>query len=84
MGQISRSAGNIEAAARWYRNVLGLDHLYTFGGRALFDCGDTRVMLSQAEDRPVNESIIYVRVPDSDAAHKYLTDNGVEFLHAPT
>jgi DNA-binding CsgD family transcriptional regulator/predicted enzyme related to lactoylglutathione lyase len=83
VGQISRSVADIEAAERWYRNVLGLDHLYTFGDLAFFDCGGTRLMLSQAEDKPGNESIIYLRVPAIDAAHKRLTDHGVKFMNAP-
>lgn len=83
VGQISRSVGDIEAAERWYKNVLGLDHLYTFGDLAFFDCGGTRLMLSQAENKPDNESIIYLRVPDINAAHRRLTDNGVEFINAP-
>jgi DNA-binding CsgD family transcriptional regulator/catechol 2,3-dioxygenase-like lactoylglutathione lyase family enzyme len=83
VGQISRSVGDIKAAERWYRDVLSLDHLYTFGDLAFFDCGGTRLMLSQAENGPDNESIIYLRVPDINAAHKRLTDNGVEFVSAP-
>ncbi len=83
VGQVSRSVSNIEAAEHWYRDALGLDHLYTFGDLAFFDCGGTRLMLSQAEEKPGNESLVYLRVPDIDAAHKRLTDNGVEFVNAP-
>lgn len=83
VGQISRSVANIEAAERWYRDVLGLDHLYTFGDLAFFDCGGTRLMLSQAEDKPGNESLIYLRVPDINSAHKRLKEEGVEFINAP-
>lgn len=83
VGQISRSVSDVEAAECWYRDVLGLDHLYTFGDLAFFDCGGTRLMLSQAEDKPGNESIIYLRVPDIDAAHKRLEADGVEFINSP-
>lgn len=83
VGQISRSVADIEAAECWYRDVLGLDHLYTFGDLAFFDCGGTRLMLSQAEDKPGNESIIYLRVPDIDAAHKRLIADGIEFVNSP-
>ena len=83
VGQISRSVKDIEAAERWYRDVLGLDHLYTFGDLAFFDCGGTRLMLSQAENQPDSESLIYLRVPNIDAAHKRLTDSGAEFINAP-
>ena len=83
VGQISRSVADIEAAKRWYQDVLGLDHPYSFGDLAFLDCGGTRLMLSQAEDKLDNESIIYLRVPDIAAAHQRLTDNGVEFINAP-
>jgi DNA-binding CsgD family transcriptional regulator/catechol 2,3-dioxygenase-like lactoylglutathione lyase family enzyme len=83
VGQISRSVADVGAAEHWYRDVLGLDHLYTFGDLVFFDCGGTRVMLSQAEHRPDNESLVYLRVPDIDAAYERLTDNGVEFINAP-
>ncbi len=83
VGQISRSVADIEASERWYRDVLGLDHLYTFGDLAFFDCGGTRLMLSQAEGKPGNESLVYLRVPDINAAHKRLANDGVEFINAP-
>jgi DNA-binding CsgD family transcriptional regulator/catechol 2,3-dioxygenase-like lactoylglutathione lyase family enzyme len=83
VGQLSRSVADIEAAERWYRDVLGLDHLYTFGEIAFFDCGGTRIMLSQAVEGPGPESLIYLRVPDIDAAYRRLTGRGVEFINAP-
>lgn len=83
VGQISRSVADTKAAEVWYRDVLGLDHLYTFGDLAFFDCGGTRLMLSQAEGKPGDESILYLRVPDMTAAHKRLVGKGVEFINAP-
>ena len=46
IGQIARHVTDIEAARRWYRDVLGLPHLYSFGDLAFFDCGGTRLFLS--------------------------------------
>jgi DNA-binding CsgD family transcriptional regulator/catechol 2,3-dioxygenase-like lactoylglutathione lyase family enzyme len=83
VGQISRSVGDVAAAERWYRDVLGVDHLYTFGDLAFFDCGGTRLMLSQAENGPGDESIVYLRVDDIHAAHERLAAAGVEFVNAP-
>ena len=83
MGQVSRSVADVASAERWYRDVLGLDHLYTFGDLAFFDCGGTRLMLSQADDGPGQESLIYLRVPDIMAAHERLTAAGIEFINAP-
>jgi DNA-binding CsgD family transcriptional regulator/catechol 2,3-dioxygenase-like lactoylglutathione lyase family enzyme len=83
LGQVARSVADIEKSEAWYRDVLGLEHLYTFGNLAFFECGGTRLMLSQAEGQPGDESIIYLRVPDIRQAHERLTDAGVEFINAP-
>jgi len=83
IGQISRSVKDIRAAEAWYRDVVGLEHLYTFGTLAFFDCGGTRLFLSQeAESRPA-ESILYFYVADIQAARDTLAARGVEFTHAP-
>ncbi|HTU65025.1 MAG TPA: VOC family protein [Steroidobacteraceae bacterium] len=82
IGQIARSVGDTAASERWYRDVLGLPHLYTFGTLAFFDLGGTRLMLSQ-EGGAAKESILYLRVPDIVAAHATLQSRGVNFTHAP-
>ena len=82
IGQIARSVSDTPASERWYRDVLGLPHLYTFGTLAFFDCGGTRLMLSQ-EGGAAKESILYLRVGDIAAAHQTLTARGVVFTHAP-
>ncbi|HEY6125374.1 MAG TPA: LuxR C-terminal-related transcriptional regulator [Steroidobacteraceae bacterium] len=82
IGQIARSVGDIQVSEPWYRDVLGLPHLYTFGTLAFFNCGGTRLMLSQ-EGGAVKESILYLRVPDIVAAHAGLAARGVKFTHAP-
>jgi catechol 2,3-dioxygenase-like lactoylglutathione lyase family enzyme len=82
IGQIARSVSDIVASEKWYRDVLGLPHLYTFGPLAFFDLGGTRLMLSQ-EGGASKESILYLRVPDIAAAHAALTTRGVNFTHAP-
>jgi len=83
IGQIARSVGNIEASEAWYRDVLGLPHLYTYGTLAFFDCGGTRLMLSQEKSGAAKESILYLRVPDIAGAHQQLESRGVKFTHAP-
>jgi len=82
IGQIARSVSDTVASEKWYRDVLGLTHLYTFGPLAFFDLGGTRLMLSQ-EGGATKESILYLRVPDIGAAHAALTVRGVKFTHAP-
>ena len=82
LGQVSRNVRDMAAARIWYGEVLGLPHLYSFGSLAFFDCGGTRLFLSEnAEAGP--ESILYFRVPDIRAAHEQLSARGVAFLQAP-
>jgi DNA-binding CsgD family transcriptional regulator/catechol 2,3-dioxygenase-like lactoylglutathione lyase family enzyme len=83
VGQIARRVKDIAAARQWYGEVLGLKHLYSFGDLAFFDCGGTRLFLSQSPDKEQNESILYFRVPDIRAAHTSLTARGISFTHAP-
>jgi DNA-binding CsgD family transcriptional regulator/predicted enzyme related to lactoylglutathione lyase len=83
IGQISRTVRDIDEACRWYGQVLGLKHLYTFGKLAFFDLGGTRLYLSAEGDAAGPESVLYLRVDDIDAAYKELSARGVEFKGAP-
>jgi predicted enzyme related to lactoylglutathione lyase len=81
IGQIARTVTDIKRSEQWYREVLRLKHLYTFGTLAFFDCGGTRLMLTQQSGAA--ESTLYFRVPDIRQAHEQLQERGVEFLQAP-
>lgn len=84
IGQISRTVSDVAQAAEWYRDVLRLPHLYTFGDLAFFDCGGTRLFLTPPEDgSPEDESVVYFRVEDIQAAYDELRERGVEFRGAP-
>lgn len=83
IGQIARSVSDAAASEQWYREVLGLPHLYTFGTLVFFDCGGTRLMLSQEKGGATKESILYLRVTDIAAMHDALKQRGVKFSHAP-
>ena len=81
IGQIARSVKDIAEARKFYGEVLGLAHLYTFGTLAFFDCGGLRLLLSQGEGSA--DSILYFRVPDIHAAHASLSERGAVFVNAP-
>jgi predicted enzyme related to lactoylglutathione lyase len=83
ISQISRTVRDIHEAQKWYGEVLGLKHLYSFGNLAFFDCDGIRLFLSEADDPGHAESIIYFKVPDIREAHARLVARGVEFLGAP-
>src|SRR5690606_17662377 len=76
VGQVSRTVSNLEAAVTWYREVVGLPHLFTAGDLAFFDCGGVRLYLQQGEAQ--GESILYFRVADIHAAHDALAGKGAE------
>lgn len=81
LGQVARSVSDIALAERWYREVLGLPHLYSFGLLAFFDCGGVRLMLSEGEG--MADSILYFSTRDIRAAHAALLRKKVEFISAP-
>ncbi|WP_395376008.1 LuxR C-terminal-related transcriptional regulator [Marinicella sp. W31] len=81
--QISRTVSDIKAAEQWYRDVIGLTHLYTFDTLAFFDCGGVRLFLSEQADGTVAESILYLKVADIKNTYDALIDKGVVFTHTP-
>lgn len=84
VGQISIGIREVDRAVAFYRDTLGLPHLFTFGTLAFFDCGGVRLFLGVPEDgawKP--SSIVYLRVPDIEAAHRTLSARGVPFESAP-
>jgi catechol 2,3-dioxygenase-like lactoylglutathione lyase family enzyme len=83
IGQISRTVRDIDEACKWYGQVLGLKHLYTFGKLAFFDLGGTRLYLSAEGGEAGPESTLYLRVEDITAAYEQLSSRGVEFKGAP-
>jgi DNA-binding CsgD family transcriptional regulator/catechol 2,3-dioxygenase-like lactoylglutathione lyase family enzyme len=83
IGQISRTVKDIQQSEIWYRDVLGLRHLYTFGTLSFFDCGGTRLFLTQQDGDDAAESLIYFSVEDIETVRDRLTARGVEFTHAP-
>lgn len=82
IGQIARTVRDIDEAIAWYRDVLGLPHLYTFGKLAFFDCGGIRLLLSENET-PATESILYLQVADIEHTCNELQTRGVELMNAP-
>ena len=83
LGQVARTTKQFEASETWYRDVLGLPELYSFGNLAFFDLGGVRLMVTEAEGDLASESILYLRVPDIHAAKEQLEGRGVNFINAP-
>ena len=83
LGQIARTTKQFDESRTWYRDVLGLAELYSFGNLAFYDLGGVRLMLTEEEGDFASESILYLRVPDIHAAKGDLEQRGVKFINAP-
>lgn len=84
IGQIALAVSDIACAEAFYRDVLGLTHLFTFGQLAFFDCDGTRLFLDALpEAQGKGNSVIYFRVGDIHATQDSLVRKGVPFEAAP-
>jgi methylmalonyl-CoA/ethylmalonyl-CoA epimerase len=83
--QVAVNVQDVERATAFYRDVLGLRHLFSAGGMAFFDVGGTRLMLSHAEQPELDHpaSILYYDVADIAEAHRSLSGRGVHFENEP-
>ena len=84
--QIAVNAHDIERAVAFYRDKLGMRHLFNVPPNlAFFDCDGIRLMVSLPAkpefDHP--SSIIYFKVADIYEAHRTLVERGVQFEEAP-
>jgi catechol 2,3-dioxygenase-like lactoylglutathione lyase family enzyme len=84
IGQVSLLVRDAASARRFYSEVLGLPHLYSFGDLVFVDAGGTRLFLRavpEAEWRP--SSTLYFRVASIDAAWTRLLAREVHPVSAP-
>ena len=83
--QIAVNVQDLERAVAFYRDMLGIRHLFTAPNLAFFDCDGVRLMLGKPEspefDHPT--SMLYFAVDDIEQAHRTLADRGVRFEDAP-
>jgi len=88
LGQIALTVGDLARAVAFYRDALGMKFLFEAPPRmAFFDCGGTRLMVEERTIIDVpnlhNDSVLYFRVADINAAHDELHSRGVSFRGAP-
>ncbi|MGE5597153.1 MAG: VOC family protein [Hyphomicrobiales bacterium] len=84
IGQVSLSVKDIDVAVAFYRDVLGLQHLFTAGQLAFFDCEGTRLFLDALpEAQRQGNSVLYFTVREIEAATKALEAKGVVFTSPP-
>jgi predicted enzyme related to lactoylglutathione lyase len=87
IGQIAVNAHNLDRAIAFYRDKLGMKHLFTVPPKmSFFDCDGIRLMLALPEkpefDHP--SSIIYFNVDNIQEAHQTLVERGVNFEEQPS
>ncbi|HEY2932739.1 MAG TPA: VOC family protein [Acidobacteriota bacterium] len=85
IGQIAVNAHDLDRAVAFYRDKLGVKHLFTVPKMAFFNCSGINLMLALPEkpefDHP--SSVIYFNVDDIRKAHQTLTGRGVQFEGEP-
>ncbi len=84
LGQVSLTVSNIARAETFYKDALGLPHLFTFGTLAFFDLDGTRLFLTEPErSQPGQGSVLYFRVSNVQTAYAELEAKGVTMTGAP-
>jgi len=86
IGQIAVTVEDIDRAEAFYRDVLGIKHLFRAGERmTFFECSGVRLMLGLPEPgqsfRP--GSIIYLVVADIEAEFSKLEASGASIVQGP-
>jgi predicted enzyme related to lactoylglutathione lyase len=87
IAQIAVNAHDLDRAINFYRDRLGMKHLFSVPPRmAFFDCDGLRLMLSLPEKPEFDHasSILYFKVDNIQEATRTLTDRGVHFEEQPT
>jgi methylmalonyl-CoA/ethylmalonyl-CoA epimerase len=86
IGQIAVVCKNVQRASAFYRDVLGLRHLFDAGPNlSFYDCGGVRLMLTMVE-RPQDDhagSMLYYFVDSIDAVYEGLSAKGAQFIEKP-
>jgi catechol 2,3-dioxygenase-like lactoylglutathione lyase family enzyme len=87
IAQIAINVHDLPRAVAFYRDVLGMHHLFDAGSRlSFFACGGIRLMLSLPEkpefDHPA--SVLYYMVADLQLTYEGLAASGVKFEQKPT
>jgi methylmalonyl-CoA/ethylmalonyl-CoA epimerase len=86
LGQIQMRAHDVDRAAAFYSDVLGLKLLFKAPPNlAFFDCGGVRLMIDKPEKPEFDHpgSILYFAVPDIQSAYARMKESGARFEDEP-
>jgi predicted enzyme related to lactoylglutathione lyase len=87
ISQIAVNVHDLDRAVAFYRDKLGMKHLFTVPPRmAFFDCNGISLMLGLPETTEFDHlsSTIYFNVDDIQKATEILSARGVQFVEQPT
>lgn len=84
IAQISIVCTDVQRAKAFYRDALGLPHLFDAPpGLSFFQCGQVRLMLARAEGDATGTSTLYFLVSDIETSAQRLGERGVRFEKKP-
>lgn len=84
VSQVSLLVRDGPRAEAFYRDVLGLPHIFTFGDLIFFDADGLRIYLHRKDEKDWRPgSVLYFLCDDIAATHGALRDRGVQFSGAP-
>jgi DNA-binding CsgD family transcriptional regulator/catechol 2,3-dioxygenase-like lactoylglutathione lyase family enzyme len=84
LAQVSMLCRSAEQTENWYRDVLRLPHIFTFGPLVFFDMDGTRLYFRQVPEAEFRlSSTLYFAVADMSVATDELKGRGVKFQGAP-
>ena len=86
IGQLAINVKDLSRAKAFYRDMLGLQHLFDAGPHmCFFDCGGVRLLLEVARDPQFAHpsSIIYFRVADINECCQTMMAKGLVFEQKP-
>jgi predicted enzyme related to lactoylglutathione lyase len=86
IGQLHVSVSDLDASVAFYRDVLGLTHLFTVPGQpmAFFDAGGVRLYLGVPESETFrSRPVVYYRVVGLEATYQAVVERGAPSLAGP-
>lgn len=84
VGMVIHPVKDLETAAAFYTDGLGLEPLFRDGDRfCAFDVGGVTVALAAGEEAVADATAVSYKVADLDAAIRHLVSSGAELLRGP-
>ncbi len=83
--QIALTTAALGPSTDFYQDVLGLPLIASFDppGLAFFRVGDVRLSIQKVDEVEATSSVIYLRVPDINAATESLKEKSIELEKEP-